>query len=694
MRSLVRRLVAVVTATMVFSLVAAPSLSAAGPTWSHRDVNVCGPASAGTAACDSVARVLYQNGSEFLAKSPQDLGRIAQPAASVSYNALGIRTAYGITGVGTPSQVVAIVDAYDNPNAYSHLSTYRSSNPTLMPAMADCSSSPSSLSSGSSPCFAKVDQKGGTSYPRANSGWATEIDLDLQAASAVCPKCSILLVEANSSSFADLGTAVTLASGVTGVRAISNSYSSSGDVPGSSYPAWDNAAKTGIAVMASTGDGGYGVGFPASATYVLGVGGTNLQVDATGVRSSETAWSGAGSGCSTYNAAAPWQVITGSPCPSSKAIADLSADADPNSGFQIYTTYNHITGWWIFGGTSLSSPLMGALYAMQGGYGSTTLAGAYAWDPSTPYYDVTSGSNGSCGAPLCTAQSGWDGPTGRGSIQMAPVTQNLTSIAVSPASATVTAGTGTQQFTAQELDENGKPMATQPSSFSWSAGGGTITQSGLFTAGASGGIYTVTASADNLSGTASVYVQAPKSITVSPASATVTAGTGTQQFTAQELDETGKPMATQPTFGWSIDSSCAGSVTASGLFTAGSSAGACTVTASADGLIGTASVTVTAAAPDFSLSAGPTPQSVRRGGTVNYTITITQINGFSGSVSLSVSGAPGGAQVTFTPNPATAGATLTVATRPKTSPRTYTLTITGVSGTLSHTTSVSLTVTK
>jgi hypothetical protein len=693
MRSVVHRIAAVLSAGLLVVLAAVPSTAASVPTWSHRDVNVCGPAGASSAACASVARLLYRDGTEFLAGTPGDLGRIAKPAASVSYTAVGIRTAYGITGVGSPSQVVAIVDAYDNPNAYSHLATYRSSNSTLMPAMADCSSSLSSLTSGSSPCFAKVNQVGGTSYPSADSGWATEIDLDLQAASAVCPNCSILLVEANSASFADLGTAVTFASGVAGVRAISNSYSSSGDYPGSLAPAWDNAAKKGIAVMASTGDGGYGVGFPASGTYVLGVGGTNVQVDANGVRSAETAWSGSGSGCSTYNAAPSWQVISGSPCGTSKAIADLSADADPNSGLQVYTTYSGITGWWIFGGTSLSSPLMGALYAMQGGYNATTLASAYAWAPTTAYYDVTSGSNGSCGAPLCTARSGWDGPTGRGSIQLAAVTQTLTSIAVTPANASVQVG-GTQQFTATGLDQNGSPMATQPT-FTWSvSGGGTIDAStGRFSATTVGSGFTVTASGGGKTGTAQVTVTAPQTLTtivVSPPSASVAVG-GTQQFTAIAYDQSNNPMSPQPSFAWSVNGG--GTIGSSGLFSATSAGGPFTVTAASGSVSGTAGVTVTVA-PDFSLSATPPSQSVRRGFAVSYAITISPINGFSGGVSLSVTGAPGGAKVTITPNPATTGATLTVATRSSTSPRTYTLTILGTSGSLSHSTSVTLAVTR
>ena len=198
-----------------------------------------------------------------------------------------------------------------------------------------------------------------------------------------------------------------------------------------------------------------------------------------------------------------------------------------------------------------------------------------------------------------------------------------------------------------------------------------------------------------MKGTAQVTVTAVPvltTITVSPASVSVQTGK-TQQFTATGYDQNGVALSPQPGFTWTVSSG--GTVSASGLFTAGTTAGGpFTVTAASGTVKGTATVTVTSAPPDFSLSVSPTAQSVRRGGTATYTVTITPSNGFNGSVTLSLSGQPSGSAGTFTPNPATGTSTLTIRTRSTTSRQTYTLTIKGVSGSLSHTTSASLTVTR
>ncbi|HEV8402947.1 MAG TPA: hypothetical protein VGQ31_07910 [Candidatus Limnocylindrales bacterium] len=600
-------------ALLLFSVVGALPVAAKAPAWSHRDSQVCSQPGPDQARCTAIARSFFVDGHEVVSRTKAALDVTTAAAQATSFDGTELRTAYGLTAQGDPSLVVAIVDAYDDANAFANVTRFRSDSG--LPAIQSCTLATltSLSSSASAPCFTKTNQTGGTSLPAANAGWATEIDLDLQAVSSVCPMCSILLLESNSASVADLATAVTTAGGTAHVVAISNSYGVTGDYPATSAPAYDNAAKKGIAVTASAGDDGYGASFPASATNVLGVGGTTLAVDASGVRTGETAWSGTGSGCSSYNAAPSWQTIPGNPCAGKKAISDVSADADPNSGLAIYTTYSGTHGYWIFGGTSLSSPIIAALFATRGGYDATTLAGKVAWAAGTPYFDVTSGKNTrrSCSpSVLCTAGVGWDGPTGLGSIAAATAAPVLTSVAVTPASATVQTG-GTQQFTATGLDQYGQAVDPQPA-FTW-----TVTGSGN-TIGAS-----------------------------------------------------------------------------SGLLTAGATPGTFTVTAAGGGKTGTASVTITSGvSADFSLDASPSSQTIKRGGTATYTVTIGAIGGFSGSVTLSLTGAPGGSTVTFSPNPATGTSTLTVQTRANTPPKSYTLTIGAVSGSLTHTKSVSLTLTK
>jgi subtilase family serine protease len=256
-------------------------------------------------------------------------------------------------------------------------------------------------------CFTKVNQTGGTSYPRANSGWATEISLDLDMVSATCPDCHILLVEANSSSFSNLGAAVNYAASVPGVVAISNSYGGSDSSALSAYN------HPGIAVTASTGDSGYGVESPASFDSVVAVGGTSLKRASNTRGWTETAWSGAGSGCSTYNPKPSWQT-SATQC-SGKANADVSADADPNTGVAVYdsTPYQGRSGWQVYGGTSVASPIVASVYAQSGN--TSGYPASYTWGHASGLNDVTSGSNGSCSPSVwCTAGAGWDGPTGLG----------------------------------------------------------------------------------------------------------------------------------------------------------------------------------------------------------------------------------------------------------------------------------------
>ncbi len=330
-------------------------------------------------------------------------GALAVSADGPPATALGpaqIQAAYDLPHTGAGG-TVAVVDAGGYANAESDLAVFRGYYG--LPACTTANG-----------CFAKVDQNGGTNYPPEDSGWSVETALDLDAVSSACPACHILLVEGNTASLDDLGTAVDTAATRDPV-AISNSYGVPGEdsteLGGEHY--YDHK---GIAVTASTGDTGNVTNWPATSPNVVAVGGTTLTADSSPRGWTETAWAGGGSGCSPYEPRPGYQADIDTNCPNNKAIADLAADADPSTGLGIYNTSGE-NGWAQYGGTSLSSPLVAAMYALAGPPASGTYPVSYPYDDparSGDINDVTSGSNGTCGTVLCTAGPGWDGPTGLG----------------------------------------------------------------------------------------------------------------------------------------------------------------------------------------------------------------------------------------------------------------------------------------
>jgi hypothetical protein len=333
-----------------------------------------------------------------LARTDVTPHRGVQPlAAPAGLGPADLRSAYALPSSGGSGQTIAIVDAYDDPNAESDLATYRSQY-----GLPPCTSA--------NGCFRKVNQTGGNSLPRPDAGWAMEESLDLDMASAICPNCRILLVEANRPYTSDLGTAVNTAVKL-GAKYVSNSY---GGSESSSDPIFDTSYfnHPGVAITVSSGDDGYGTEYPAASRYVTAVGGTRLSRAANARGWSESAWSGAGSGCSTYDTKPAWQKDTG--CPR-RAIADVSAVADPNTGVAIYDTYQE-GGWMVIGGTSASAPIIAGVYALTGPPPSGTYAASLPYGHAGALFDVTSGSSGTCNpAYLCTAGPGYDGPTGLGS---------------------------------------------------------------------------------------------------------------------------------------------------------------------------------------------------------------------------------------------------------------------------------------
>ena len=310
-----------------------------------------------------------------------------------------LKSAYKLTGLSSGGRTVAIVDAYGYPNLESDLATYRSY--FGLPACTKASG-----------CLKIMDQNGGSSLPRFDSGWAGEQALDVDAVSAACPDCKIIVVQAKTPSFANLGTAVVTASQQPGVVAISNSYGGS-DAADTTYGTYYN--HPGIAVTASTGDNGYqGGSYPASSSYVTAVGGTSLVTASNSRGWSETVWSGAGSGCSSYNAALAAASTYGTGC-AKRAMADVAAAADPSKGgLAVYWPTNSKSSTWAqVGGTSESAPIIAAVYALSGN--TSGYANAIPYSHPTSLFDVTSGSNGTCPTTQwCNARAGWDGPTGLG----------------------------------------------------------------------------------------------------------------------------------------------------------------------------------------------------------------------------------------------------------------------------------------
>jgi hypothetical protein len=366
--------------------------------------------------------------------------------------------AYNLTGASPPStQTIGIVDAYDDATVEADLAHFNTQY-----GLPPCTEA--------NGCFRKVNQAGDpaplpSSSGEEERGWALEIATDVEVAHGVCPDCRILLVEADSNENEDLYAAEQTAAAL-GATEISNSWG--GEEPEQDSPAFDHP---GVVITASSGDAGYlnwlseeqppSANYPASSPRVIAVGGTRLELnEAATARESETVWNdggesegvleGAGAGgggCSEAFTAPPWQKGVSDwsfvGCGSARAVADVSADADPYTGVAVYdsTETEGERGWWMIGGTSVASPIIAATFALAGGargvdYPARTLYENAAQAPA-PLHDVRVGSNGECRLPfkaakglsgcsaieeaescevqaICLAVNGYDGPTGVG----------------------------------------------------------------------------------------------------------------------------------------------------------------------------------------------------------------------------------------------------------------------------------------
>jgi subtilase family serine protease len=617
-------LVALLAASLVLVVGAVPSGADLGGFGAIRDHgrgawfrSVCDVSFGNSAACQ--AQVVSDSSGDPLATS-------SPPATALT--PAQFHSAYQLptNAPGTTAPTVAIVDAYDDPNAESDLATFDG-----LEGLTACTTA--------NGCFKKVSQTGTTKYPASNSGWALEISLDVQTVHSICHNCNILLVEATSPTDANLGAAENEAVAL-GAVAISNSWGGNEFSGETTYDA-TYFNHPGIAITVSSGDSGYGVEWPAASPTVTAVGGTTLNLDSSGNYVSESAWSGGGSGCSTQEARPSWQ--TGA-C-THRTVVDVAADADPNTGAAVYDSvpYSGQSGWFQVGGTSLASPIIASIYALAGANGTNVNGGSipYAYlGNAAALHDVVTGSNttSSCSpAYLCTAGVGYDGPTGVGtpngisafSVAPPPPPTPDFSLAASAQSGTVVSGTG------------GAPTYTV-----------TVTDTGGFagavTLGTTGLPATVTSSFSPSS------TSSPVTLTLTVPS-TVASGSYSFQITGAGPGPGGTPTH---------------SVAATLVVTA-------------------------PPPPNFTISVQPGSQTIGGSASATYTVTITPINGLSAPVTLSVSGLPNRTTAAFSPTSATAPAwssTLTVTAKNARRVTNATVTITGKSGSVSHSATVRLSI--
>jgi len=472
-----------------------------------------------------------------------------------------------------------------------------------------------------------------------NSTWALETALDVEWAHAIAPKAGLILSVANSPSVNDLLNAVTAAVNA-GATVVSMSWGATEYTGVNAYDSYFQSP--GVTYVASSGDngeltGGFQVEWPASSPYVIGVGGTTLLLDVNNNRASETAWSTSGGGLSAIYSRPTWQA--GWSGYGYRGVPDVSYNADPNTGFLVYDAVNG--GWFAVGGTSAGAPQWAGLIALanqsrsSGVNGNTDIYTVAGTAPTMNSANFFDIVSGANGTNADDVSvAGYDLVTGVGS----PVAPGLVSALV----------------------------ALAPPVFDFCIAMTPSSQSVNPSAGVS---YTVTVTSSG--GT-------PQNVSLAM---TLPAGASGGSFSVNPIPAgSGKSVLT---------------------FTAPATPGSFTVTVtgtSADGKkVHAASATLVVASPDFSLSATPASNSVKRGSNAAYTTTVTPTAGFAGTVALTATVSPvvsNGPTMSFSPQQVMGGSgssQMTVKTSNNTPKGSYTITITGTSGSKQHTTTVSLT---
>ncbi len=304
-----------------------------------------------------------------------------------------LRTAYGVPSTDLGQGAIAVVDAYNYSTALSDFNYYSTQAGLAVETSKD-------VYSASNKVFEVVYQTSTITPPpdpAGTGGWNVEEALDMEMAHGMAPNAKVYLVEANSTSYADLFGAVEKARNLPGVTEVSMSW---GGSEFSGENAYDNFMKqAGVTFYAASGDNGAGVIYPSAALTVIGCGGTTL------TSTNETSWSGSGGGLSAYETALHYQqldpgvvAVVGT----KRGVPDIAADANPNTGVGVYST----GAWEQVGGTSVATPVIaGIANALDHNYASSyaELSHIYALYGTNNYRDITkSGSRTKVGYDLIT----------------------------------------------------------------------------------------------------------------------------------------------------------------------------------------------------------------------------------------------------------------------------------------------------
>jgi subtilase family serine protease len=330
-------------------------------------------------------------------------GKDAAPAVSAppssGYSPSQIAAAYGFNKIAPAGdgrgQTIAVVVAYGSPNIQSDLTGF-------------CSA------------YGITNAAVSIYYPQGkpstvNVGWAQETTLDVEWAHAMAPGAKIAVVVAKDATLGSLLTAVSYAASTVRAGVISMSWGAAEFPTEKNYDSY--FSKSGVSYVASSGDTGAIVDWPAVSSNVVSVGGTSLKYDpSSGTVTSETVWAGSGGGVSKYVQIPAYQL--GFNVNSGRGNPDVSYVADPYTGVQVYFTdpTTGAGGWYVFGGTSAGAPQWAALLARRASLGNAGTipfnVKAYGAAKSTTasyFRDITSGSSG------YPALSGYDLATGLGS---------------------------------------------------------------------------------------------------------------------------------------------------------------------------------------------------------------------------------------------------------------------------------------